>query len=76
MFGRVFNRSVCCEQVDLLKIGHRYSLSSTCRFGGGRTLGKVHEIVCDVEKHLYDGLKEFRRVTIHAEPAWPFSDGR
>jgi divalent metal cation (Fe/Co/Zn/Cd) transporter len=55
--------------MDLLKIGDRYNLSVTCRFDRGRTLGEIHEIVCDVEKRLYESIKEIRRVTIHAEPA-------
>jgi cation diffusion facilitator family transporter len=57
------------NDVDLLKIGDRYNLSVTCRFDRGRTLGEVHEIVSQVEKRLYDRIKELRRVTIHAEPA-------
>jgi len=54
--------------LDLLKIGDRYNLSVTCRFERERTLGEIHEIICDVEKRLYDRIKELRRVTIHAEP--------
>jgi cation diffusion facilitator family transporter len=55
--------------LDLLKIGDRYNLSVTCRFDRGKTLGEIHKIVSDVEKLLYDRIKELRRVTIHAEPA-------
>ena len=63
------NRVVRFTDLDLLKIGDRYNLSVACRFDRGRTLGEIHEIVCDVEKRLYDNIKELRRVTIHAEPA-------
>jgi len=66
---RLENRVVRFTDLDLLKIGDRYNLSVTCRFDRGRTLGEIHEIVCDVEKRLYDGVRELRRVTIHAEPA-------
>jgi divalent metal cation (Fe/Co/Zn/Cd) transporter len=62
-------RVITFSDLDLLKIGDRYNLSVTCRFDRGRTLGEIHEIVCDVEKGLYDGVRELRRVTIHAEPA-------
>jgi cation diffusion facilitator family transporter len=62
-------RVVRFTDVDLLKIGDRYNLSVTCRFDRGKALGEIHEIVCDVEKRLYDRIKEIRRVTIHAEPA-------
>ena len=61
-------RVVRFSDLDLLKIGDRYNLSVTCRFDRGLTLGEIHEIVSDVEKKLYDGIKELRRVTIHAEP--------
>jgi divalent metal cation (Fe/Co/Zn/Cd) transporter len=62
-------RVIRFTDLDLLKIGDRYNLSVTCLFDRGRTLGEIHEIVSDVEKRLYDRIKELRRVTIHAEPA-------
>jgi cation diffusion facilitator family transporter len=62
-------RVVRFADVNLLKIGDRYNLSVTCGFDRGKTLGEIHEIVSEVEKRLYDRLKELRRVTIHAEPS-------
>jgi divalent metal cation (Fe/Co/Zn/Cd) transporter len=62
------NRVLRFTDLDLLKIGDRYNLSVTCRFDRERTLGEIHEIICDVEKRLYERIKELRRVTIHAEP--------
>ena len=61
-------RIVRFADLDLLKIGDRYNLSVTCLFDRHLTLGEIHEIVSNVEKLLYDGIKELRRVTIHAEP--------
>ncbi len=63
------NRVLRFTDLDLLKIGDRYNLSVTCGFERDRTLGEIHEIVSQVEKRLYEQIKELRRVTIHAEPA-------
>ena len=56
------------QDVRLLKIGDRYNVSVTCLFTRERTLGEVHQIICDLENRLYEHFKELRRVTIHAEP--------
>lgn len=56
------------QDLHLLKIGDKYNLSVNCQFPHERTLGEVHQIICELENRLYERFREIRRVTIHAEP--------
>jgi len=57
-----------CTDVNIIKIGDRYNLSLTCQFEKIKPLDEVHQIICEVETKLYERFKEFRRITVHAEP--------
>ncbi|MBA4311190.1 MAG: cation transporter [Chlorobiaceae bacterium] len=61
-------RILKCSDVNIIKIGEKYNLSLTCQFEKSKTLDEVHLIISELETILYTKLKEFRRITIHAEP--------
>jgi cation diffusion facilitator family transporter len=61
-------RILKCSDVNIIKIGEKYNLSLTCQFDKMKTLDEVHLIISELETILYTKLKEFRRITIHAEP--------
>jgi cation diffusion facilitator family transporter len=61
-------RILKCSDVNIIKIGEKYNLSLTCQFDKLKTLDEVHLIISELETILYTKLKEFRRITIHAEP--------
>ncbi|MBI5022167.1 MAG: cation diffusion facilitator family transporter [Ignavibacteriales bacterium] len=61
-------RILKCSDVNIIKIGEKYNLSLTCQFDKTKTLDEVHLIISELETILYTKLKEFRRITIHAEP--------
>ena len=61
-------RVLNCPDVGIIKVGNKYNLSLTCQFDKTKTLDEVHKIICELETKLYSKFKEFRRVTVHAEP--------
>ena len=61
-------RAIKCSDVSILKIGDKYNLSLVCQFDKTKTLDDVHQIICELETQLYNRFKEFRRITVHAEP--------
>ncbi|MBI4810700.1 MAG: cation diffusion facilitator family transporter [Ignavibacteriales bacterium] len=61
-------RVLNCPDVGIIKIGDKYNLSLTCQFDKTKTLDEVHQIICELETKLYNKFKEFRRITVHAEP--------
>jgi cation diffusion facilitator family transporter len=63
--GRVMR----CPVIKIIRVGNKYNLSLACQFEKTKTLEDVHQIVCELETRLYDRFKEFRRITVHAEPA-------
>ena len=52
----------------LLQEGLKYNVTLTCRMEKMRTLEEVHQIISELETELYRQFKQFRRITIHAEP--------
>ncbi len=62
-------RVTACPGVNLLKVDERYNCALVCTFDKVRTLGEVHDIICDIETRLYDQFKLLRRITVHAEPS-------
>ena len=61
-------RAIKCSDVSILKIRDKYNLSLVCQFDKTKTLDDVHQIICELETQLYNRFKEFRRITVHAEP--------
>lgn len=61
-------RVLHCPDVGIIKVGDKYNLSLTCQFDKTKTLDEVHQIICELETKLYNKFKEFRRITVHAEP--------
>ena len=61
-------RVVQCSAIKIIRVGYKYNLSLSCQFEKTKTLEEVHQIVCELETKLYERFKEFRRITVHAEP--------
>lgn len=61
---RVIGVTACA----LLQEGNRYNVTLTCKIEKLRTLEEVHQIISELETAMYQRFKQFRRITIHAEP--------
>jgi len=57
-----------CTDIVLLKSGKKFNLTLTCQIDRTKTLEQVHQVISEVEARLYEGFRQLRRVTIHAEP--------
>jgi cation diffusion facilitator family transporter len=61
-------RVVKLSDFTLLQEGHKYNVTLSCQIGKTKTLEEVHQIISELETAMYQGLKQLRRITIHAEP--------
>ncbi len=59
---------LACTDLTLLQEGTRYRVNLECKVGKSKTVEEVHEILTEMEAHLYQKFKQLRHITIHAEP--------
>ncbi|MGD0339877.1 MAG: cation diffusion facilitator family transporter [Bacteroidota bacterium] len=59
---------LACTDLTLLQEGTRYRVNLVCTVGKSKTVEDVHEVLTEMEAHLYKKFKQLRRITIHAEP--------
>ncbi|MCX6133123.1 MAG: cation diffusion facilitator family transporter [Ignavibacteriales bacterium] len=57
-----------CTDITVLKHAPHLHVTLTCRLDSSKTLAEVHQIISQVESHLYQNFPQVRRFTIHAEP--------
>jgi len=57
-----------CTDITVLKHAPRLHVTLTCRLDSMKTLAEVHQIISQVESHLYQNFPQVRRFTLHAEP--------
>ncbi len=57
-----------CTDITVLKHAPHLHVTLTCRLDRSKTLAEVHQIITQVESHLYQNFPQVRRFTIHAEP--------
>ena len=57
-----------CTDITVLKHAPHLHVTLTCRLDSSKTLAEVHQIITQVESHLYQNFPQVRRFTLHAEP--------
>ena len=57
-----------CTDITVLKHAPHLHVTLTCRLDRSKTLAEVHQIITQVESHLYQNFPQVRRFTLHAEP--------
>jgi cation diffusion facilitator family transporter len=57
-----------CTDITVLKHAPHLHVTLTCRLDSSKTLAEVHQIITQVESHLYRNFPQVRRFTLHAEP--------
>jgi cation diffusion facilitator family transporter len=57
-----------CTDITVLKHAPHLHVTLTCRLESTKTLAEVHQIISQVESHLYQNFPQVRRFTLHAEP--------
>jgi len=57
-----------CTDITVLKHAPHLHVTLTCRLDSAKTLAEVHQIITQVESHLYRNFPKVRRFTLHAEP--------